>query len=174
MVVHNQHVEPWKVTIVDTGLNTLTGGRLKRIKKYIDDETFLMTYGDGICDVNLNELVKFHQAHGKLATLTAVQPDGRFGVMDIDGDYVSSFREKNKGDVGWINGGYMVLEPEVLDYISGDMTAFEGEPMERLARESQLVLYKHDGFWQCMDTLRDKNKLEELWESDNAAWRIWS
>lgn len=173
IIVHRQHAEPWKVTVVDTGLNTLTGGRLKRIKRFIENETFLMTYGDGVCDVNIPELVEHHLKHGRLATLTAVQPDGRFGVMDMDGDYIGSFREKNKKDTGWINGGFMVLEPAVLNYIKDDTISFEREPLEKLANEGQLVNYKHYGFWQCMDTLRDKEKLEALWASGNAPWKVW-
>lgn len=173
MIVHNQHCEPWKVTIIDTGLNTLTGGRIKRIKPYINGETFLMTYGDGVSDVNINELIKEHKAGGTLATLTAVLPEGRFGVMDMSGRKINSFREKSKTDMGWINGGYMVLEPEVLDYIAGDSTMFEREPLEKLASDGQLACYKHTGFWQCMDTLRDKQRLEELWSSGKAPWKVW-
>lgn len=172
VIVHRQNTEPWIVTIVDTGLHTMTGGRLKRISKYLDD-TFLMTYGDGVCNVNLTKVVEQHKMHGKLATLTAVQPDGRFGIMDMEGDFICSFREKSKNDTGWINGGFMVLEPKVLDYIKDDTVMFEQEPLERLANESQLVNYKHYGFWQCMDTLRDKQKLELLWESGKAPWKVW-
>ena len=172
VIVHRQHAEPWKVTVVDTGLHTLTGGRLKRIKKYIDG-TFLMTYGDGVCDVNVPEVITLHQKYSKLATLTAVQPEGRFGMMDMDGDYIGSFREKSKTDTGWINGGFIVLEPEVLDYVKDDTISFEREPLEKLANEGQLINYKHYGFWQCMDTLRDKQKLEELWESGRAPWKVW-
>ena len=172
MIVHRQHAEPWKVTVVDTGLNTLTGGRLKRIGKYLDG-TFLMTYGDGVCDVDIPKVIEHHKSHGKYATLTAVQPEGRFGIMDMEGDYIASFREKSKNDTGWINGGFMVLEPEVLDYIDGDQVSFEREPLECLARDGQLINYKHYGFWQCMDTLRDKQKLEELWESGKAPWKVW-
>lgn len=173
MIVHNEHSEPWKVTVVDTGLNTLTGGRIKRIKEFIDDETFLMTYGDGVCDVDINKVIEQHRKDGKLATLTAVLPEGRFGVMDMDGNQIKSFREKSKTDMGWINGGYMVLEPDVLDYISGDLVMFEREPMEKLAQDGQLMCYKHDGFWQCMDTLRDKQKLDELWTAGKACWKVW-
>lgn len=173
MIVHNQCFEPWKVTVVDTGLNTMTGGRLKRIKDYVGDEAFLMTYGDGVCDVDINKLVEHHKQCGKLATLTAVLPEGRFGVMDMEGDYIRSFREKNKTDVGWINGGFMVLEPKVLDYINDDTIMFEREPLERIASEGELICYKHDGFWQCMDTLRDKQKLENLWEAGKAPWKVW-
>ena len=169
--MHRQNTEPWIVTIVDTGLHTMTGGRLKRISKHLDD-TFLMTYGDGVCDVNITKIVEQHKKHGKLATLTAVQPDGRFGIMDMEGDFICSFREKSKNDTGWINGGFMVLEPKVLDYIKDDTVMFEQEPLEKLANESQLVNYKHYGFWQCMDTLRDKQKLELLWESGKAPWKV--
>lgn len=173
MIVHNEYAEPWKVTVVDTGLHTMTGGRLKRVKEYIGDEAFLMTYGDGVCDVDIRALVKAHKAHGKLATLTAVLPEGRFGVMDMEGNQICSFREKSRNDMGWINGGYMVMEPEVLNYIEGDATTLEREPLERLAEEGNLYAYKHRGFWQCMDTLRDKQKLEELWESGHAQWKVW-
>ncbi len=171
VIVHRQNTEPWIVTIVDTGLHTMTGGRLKRISKHLDD-TFLMTYGDGVCDVNITKIVEQHKKHGKLATLTAVQPDGRFGIMDMEGDFICSFREKSKNDTGWINGGFMVLEPKVLDYVKDDTVMFEQEPLEKLANESQLVNYKHYGFWQCMDTLRDKQKLELLWESGKAPWKV--
>lgn len=173
IIVHKKHAEPWQVTIVDTGINTLTGGRLKRVGKFLGNEPFLMTYGDGVCDVDLIKLLECHKKQGKLATLTAVQPDGRFGMMDIEGDYVISFREKSRNDAGWINGGFMVLEPGVLEYIEGDTTMFEKEPLEQLAFEGQLVNYKHYGFWQCMDTLRDKQKLEQLWESGKAPWKVW-
>ncbi|MGN0819582.1 MAG: glucose-1-phosphate cytidylyltransferase [Christensenellaceae bacterium] len=171
----NNVSEPWKVTIVDTGLNTMTGGRLKRIGDYLgDDEEFLMTYGDGVCDINIKNLVAFHKKHGKLATMTAVQPGGRFGVLDIDGNMtVNSFVEKKKEDGGWINGGYMVLNRKVLDYIEGDGTIFERAPLENLCKEKQLVAYKHKGFWQCMDTLRDKEQLEKMIAEDNAPWIVW-
>ncbi len=173
MTVHNSYTEDWKVTIVDTGLNTMTGGRIKRVKSYIGNETFMMTYGDGVADIDIGKLVETHRKHGKLATLTAVQPEGRFGVMDMEGDQIKSFREKSQTDVNWINGGYMVLEPEVLDYIEGDETSFEREPLEQLAQEGQLMSYRHKGFWRCMDTLQDKQRLEELWNSGNAPWKTW-
>lgn len=173
VIVHNEHSEPWKVTVVDTGLNTLTGGRIKRIKDYIDNDTFLMTYGDGVCNVDISRLISQHRKEKKLATLTAVLPEGRFGVMDIDGSQIRSFREKSKMDMGWINGGFMVLEPGVIDYIEGDSIMFEREPLEQLAKDGQLMCYKHNGFWQCMDTLRDKQKLEELWDSGHAPWKVW-
>ena len=170
IIVHNKHTENWKVTIVDTGLNTMTGGRLKRVKEYIGGETFLMTYGDGVSDVDINETIKFHKNHGKLATITAIQPEGRFGYIDLTNDEVNSFREKSDHDTGWINAGFMVLEPKVLDYIKDDTIMFEREPMEKIAFEGQMMCYKHTGFWQCMDTLRDKEKLDKLWNSGNAPW----
>jgi glucose-1-phosphate cytidylyltransferase len=174
MEVHNNSSEPWKVTLIDTGLNTFTGGRIKRAAKYIGNEPFLLTYGDGVCDVNIADTVKFHQAHGKLITMTAIQPEGRFGALGIDQNQtINSFLEKPKGDNAWINGGFFVCEPEVVNYIDGDHTIFEREPLEKLASEGNLKAYKHDGFWQCMDTLRDKNKLEELWESGTPPWKCW-
>lgn len=174
MTIHNNISEPWKVTIVDTGLNTLTGGRIKRIASYVGNESFMMTYGDGVCDIDISRLVAFHKASGKKATMTAVQPGSRFGTMDIgDDNSISTFAEKSKTAGGWINGGYMVLEPEVFDYINDDSTIFEREPMERLAREGQMIAYKHNGFWQCMDTLRDKNYLEELIGANQAPWMVW-
>ena len=173
MIVHNRYSEPWTVSIIDTGLHTLTGGRLKRIKNYIDDSPFLMTYGDGVADVNINELIKFHRLHESLVTMTVVQPESRYGNIQFDGDYVTSFREKNIRDAGWINAGFMVIEPEVLDYIDDDTIMFEREPLERIAAEGKLTCYKHNGFWQCMDTLRDKNALEDLLAKDIAPWVIW-
>jgi len=174
MIVHNQHAEPWKVTVVDTGWDTMTGGRVKRIQQYIGDETFMLTYGDGVCDVNIGELANFHKEHGKLATLTAVLIEQQKGVLDIGKDSsVQSFREKSSLDKASINAGYMVLEPEVFSYIDGDETAFEKEPMERLVREGELMSYQHHGFWQCMDTMREKNMLEKLWKSGNAPWKVW-
>lgn len=170
---HADHSEKWHVTVVDTGLNTMTGGRIKRVKEYIGDEPFCMTYGDGVSDVDIDALIEFHKAQGHKATITGVQPAERFGFIDFDGMLVKSFREKSKEDAGWINGGFMVLEPEVLDYIDGDETVFERDPLERLANEGQLDCYKHDGFWQCMDTLREKEKLEMLIESGNAPWMWW-
>ena len=170
MIIHNNVAEPWKVTIVDTGYETMTGGRLKRVADYIGGDTFMMTYGDGVSDVDLNALLKFHRQHRKLATITAVQPGGRFGVLDID---VLQFSEKAKEDGGWINAGFMVLEPEVIRYIGGDATFFEREPMSRLAHDGQLAAYKHNGFWKCMDTLRDKEELDYLWESGLAKWKRW-
>ena len=173
IITHADHSEKWLVTVVDTGLNTLTGGRIKRVKDYIGGEPFLMTYGDGVSDVDVNAVIEFHKAHGHLATLTGVQPEGRFGVMDMEGDSILSFREKSKEDMGWINGGFMVLEPEVLDYIDGDQIMFEREPLERLAQDRQLDCYKHEGFWQCMDTLRDKERLEALIATGKAPWMWW-
>jgi glucose-1-phosphate cytidylyltransferase len=162
----------WNVNLVDTGARTETGGRVKRLKKWVGNNTFMMTYGDGVCDVDLAELLAFHRAHGKLATVTTVRPPARFGHLEFDGNLVTRFSEKSQTDVGWINGGYMVLEPEVLDYIDDDDTKLEREPLERLADERQLMAYKHDGFWQCMDTLRDKLLLEKLWENGNAPWKV--
>lgn len=175
LTIHNNVAEPWKVTIVDTGLNTLTGGRIKRVKNFIGDEPFLLTYGDGVCDVNICQVVEFHKNHGKLATMTAVQPGGRFGTLEIDSNgYIERFAEKKKEDGGWINGGYMVLQPEVIDYIEGDQTTFEKEPLERLSAERELVSYKHYGFWQCMDTMKEKMYLEELLMNDTAPWKVWN
>lgn len=173
VIVHTRHAEPWKVTVVDTGLNTMTGGRIKRVKEYVGNESFLMTYGDGVSDVDIDALIEFHKKKRLKATLTGVLPDGRFGVMDMEDDIIRSFREKSKADSGWINGGYMVLEPSVFDYINGDNVMFEREPLEHLAQEGQLDCYKHEGFWQCMDTIRDKAKLELLISTGNAPWKYW-
>lgn len=174
MIIHNNTAEPWKVTVVDTGLNTMTGGRVKRVKRYLDNETFMVTYGDGVSNVNIEELFKFHKSHGKLMTLTGVQPEGRFGVMDFyENSRIQAFREKSKSDSGWINGGFMVCNPEVLEYILDDTIILEREPMDKLAELGELMCYKHDGFWQCMDTLRDKEKLERLWENGEAPWKVW-
>ncbi|MDY5577693.1 MAG: sugar phosphate nucleotidyltransferase, partial [Lachnospiraceae bacterium] len=174
MIIHNNIAEPWKVTVVDTGLNTMTGGRLKRVQKYIGNETFMMTYGDGVSDVNLDKLLAFHRESGKSATITAIQPGGRFGVLDIDENQsIRRFTEKAKEDGGWINGGFMVLEPDVLEYIAGDDTFFEREPLENLALDGKLNAYKHEGFWKCMDTLRDKETLDYLWNHGQAAWKRW-
>lgn len=172
-IIHSTSTEKWKITVVDTGLNTMTGGRIKKIKKYLENEPFLLTYGDGVSDVDIQSLIKFHKSHGKLATLTAVHPAGRFGVLDIRGDSISHFGEKTESQTDWINGGFMVLDPKVIDYIAGDSTVFEQEPLNRLSDENQLNAFKHSGFWQCMDTLRDKQKLEEMWESGKAPWKIW-
>lgn len=174
MTVHNNVSEPWKVTLVDTGLDTMTGGRIKRVKSYIGNEPFLLTYGDGVCDININDLVAFHEAHGKLATLTAVNAEQRFGVLDIqDSSAISAFREKDMGDGSRINAGYMVLSPKILDYIEGDETIFEKEPLEKIAAMDELMAYKYDGFWQCMDTKREMDRLEELWEQKQAPWKAW-
>lgn len=174
MTVHESHCEPWNVTVVDTGYNTMTGGRIKRIQKYVGNETFFMTYGDGVCDVDINKLLDFHKSHGKIATLTAVQLEQSKGVLDIGGDNaVKSFREKNLADGAPINAGYMVLNPEVFDYIEGDDTVFEKEPLEKLANEGQLMSYKHRGFWQCMDNIREKNMLEKLLAAGKAPWKRW-
>ena len=172
--VHNNVCEPWKVTLVDTGLNTMTGGRIKRIKNYVKNETFMVTYGDGMGNIDLKKLLYFHKNHGKYATLTAVQPLGRFGALEINTkDEITNFQEKPKGDKAWINGGFFVLEPQIFDYIKGDETIWEREPLEKLAKDGQLAAYKHKGFWMCMDTLRDKKELETLWNSGNPPWKIW-
>ena len=173
MTVHSNVSEPWKVTVVDTGLNTMTGGRIKRIQKFIGDEPFMLTYGDGVSDVDLGKLVEFHQTHGKMVTMTAVQPEGRFGVLDLDGDAINAFREKSQEDMGYINAGFMVLQPEIFNYIEGDSSIFERAPLEAVANMGQLVAFRHNGFWQCMDTQRDKQKLEELWKNGPAPWRNW-
>lgn len=174
VVLQEQHSEPWKVTVVDTGEGTMTGGRIKRIQSYVGNEAFCMTYGDGVCDVNIAKLIEFHKSHGKLATLTAVLQDQSKGVLDIGGDNaVRSFREKTKEDSVPINAGYMVLEPQIFDYLDGDECVFEKEPLRRLAEEGQLMSYQHKGYWQCMDTLREKNQLEKLWKSGKAPWKVW-
>ncbi len=174
MIVHNMHAEPWKVTVVDTGLHTMTGGRIKRIQQYVGNEPFMMTYGDGVCDVNISELVKFHKAHGKIATLTAVMLEQQKGVLDIGGDHaVHSFREKSKGDGAPINAGYMVLNPEIFDFIEGDDTVFERIPLESVAEKGELMSYMHKGFWQCMDTKREMDMLEMLWSKNQAPWKVW-
>jgi len=166
--------EAWRVTLVNTGLETMTGGRIKRVKKYIKNETFMLTYGDGVADVDIKALVAFHKKHGKLATITSVQPAGRFGALLLDeNQHVKQFAEKPRGDGAWINGGFFVLEPKVIDYIAGDETTWEQEPLETLAKESQLVTYHHNGFWKPMDTLRDKIDLEKYWNSSNAPWKVW-
>ena len=174
MRIHSNVAEPWKVTIVDTGYETLTGGRIRRVRNYIGNETFMMTYGDGVCDVNIREVAGFHMKHGKIATVTAVQPGGRFGTLEIQKDgTIRQFSEKKKEDGGWINGGYMVLQPQIFDYIDGDMTAFEKEPLERLSKEGQLAAYKYDGFWRCMDTMKEKLYLEDLSVKGKAPWKVW-
>ncbi len=174
MEVHHRHVEPWRVTLVDTGENTLTGGRLKRVADYLKEEdAFCFTYGDGVADINIREQIQFHRAHGKLATVTTVQPPGRYGALDLGmNDTVKGFVEKPKGDGGWVNGGFFVLSPKVIDYIEGDMTSWESDPLSQLASANELVAYRHSGFWQSMDTLRDKNHLEELWAAGKAPWAM--
>jgi glucose-1-phosphate cytidylyltransferase len=175
MEVHTRYAEPWKVTVVDTGLDTMTGGRLKRVQRYVaGDDMFCFTYGDGVSDVNITDLIAFHKKHGKLATLTAVQPPGRFGVLNLDGTRITSFQEKPQGDGAWINGGFFVLSPKVIDYIQDDTTVWEKKPMERLASEGQLEAYMHRKFWQPMDTLRDKILLEDLWDNGKAPWKSWT
>ncbi|MDP9309286.1 MAG: glucose-1-phosphate cytidylyltransferase [Chloroflexota bacterium] len=177
MELHRSVCEPWRVTLVHTGYKSMTGGRLKRVRDYIGNETFCMTYGDGLSDVDITGSINFHREQGKLATLTAVQPEGRFGAFTLEPDQLSvpAFHEKPKGEHGgaWINGGFFVLEPQVLNYISGDKTVWEREPLERLAAEGNLAAYRHEGFWQPMDTLRDKNLLDELWQAGSAPWRKW-
>jgi len=163
----------WKVNLIDTGISTNTGGRIKRLASHVADGPFMLTWGDGVSDVNLHELLKFHQSHGKLATLTAVRPAARYGHLDLDGSRIIRFSEKPQTSEGWINGAFFVLQPEVLDYIEGDKTQFEKEPLEKLARDGQLMAFQHESFWQCMDTLREKQILQRLWESDQAPWKVW-
>jgi glucose-1-phosphate cytidylyltransferase len=174
MEVHRSATEPWRVTLVDTGESTMTGGRLKRVLPYVGDEDFCFTYGDGLADIDISALVAFHKGQGRLATVTAVQPPGRFGALDVDGNRVRQFEEKPRGDGAWTNGGFFVLSPQVGGYIDGDDTLWEQEPMRSLARDGQLSSYRHEGFWQAMDTLRERNQLEELWASAGAPWRIWA
>ena len=173
MKVHNNNSEDWKVTLIDTGQDTMTGGRIKRAKDYINNEPFLCTYGDGVCNANISELVKYHEDHNKLMTVTAIQPEGRYGALEMEGNSIKSFMEKPKGDGAWINGGFFVCQPEVMDYIEGDSTIFEREPIENLAKEDQLQAFKHDGFWHSMDTLRDRNRLDSMWSEGKAPWKIW-
>ncbi|TDR48711.1 glucose-1-phosphate cytidylyltransferase [Tahibacter aquaticus] len=173
MDVHHKHAEPWRITLVDTGEHTQTGGRLRRVAEYLDGETFCFTYGDGVSDVDIGAELAFHRSQNCLATVCAVQPPGRFGALDIDGMRITRFSEKPVGDGTWINGGYFVLEPRVLDYIGGDETVWERGPLETLARDGQLSAYTHAGFWQPMDTVRDKTRLEELWNSGAAPWKVW-
>lgn len=174
MQVHHKHAEPWRVTLVDTGLNTQTGGRLKRVADYLDGETFCFTYGDGVSDVDIGKLVAFHKAKGAQATICAVQPPGRFGAIDIEGHRITRFEEKPVGDGSWINGGFFVLEPETLRLIEDDRTVWEQKPLETLAKNSELSAFVHRGFWQPMDTLRDKTKLEDLWQNGEAPWKVWT
>lgn len=174
MTIHNNVAEPWKVTLIDTGLNTMTGGRIKRIQPFVGDESFMLTYGDAVSDVNIKELYEFHKKSGKIATLTAVKIDQRFGVLEIDeNNTIDSFREKSNKDGAYVNGGYMVLEPQIFDYIEGDKTVFEKKPLARLAGEGQLKAYKFNGFWQCMDTKREMDMLEEMWGANEAPWKTW-
>ncbi len=173
MEVHQQNAEPWRVTLVDTGENTMTGGRLKRVAEYVkDEEAFCFTYGDGVADINIKEQIEFHKSHGKKATVTSVLPPGRYGALDMDGDHVNGFIEKPRGDGGWINGGFFILSPEVIPLIKDDTTSWEAGPLEALASEGDLMAFKHKGFWQAMDTLRDKNHLEDLWQK-NPPWKVW-
>ena len=175
MEVHNNYSEPWKVTLVDTGLHTMTGGRIKRVREFIGEETFMLTYGDGVSDVDIPELLDFHKAHGKIATITGVNIGQRFGVLDVSADgVIHEFREKSDDDGKMVNGGYMVMEPGVFNYIEGDATVFEKAPLENLAKDGQLTAYRHAGFWKCMDTQRDRMQLEEMWNSGNAPWKIWN
>lgn len=173
MKVHNNTSEDWKVTLIDTGQDTMTGGRIKRAKEYINNETFLCTYGDGVCNANIAETVNYHKEHGKLMTVTAIQPEGRYGALEMEGNAIKSFMEKPKGDGAWINGGFFVCEPKVMDYITDDTTIFERDPIENLAKDGQLQAYKHEGFWHSMDTLRDRNRLDGMWKEGNAPWKIW-
>lgn len=171
----NSAKETWKISLIDTGLNTMTGGRIKRVRKYLNNKTFMLTYGDGLSNVNITNLVKFHQNRKKIATVTAVQPAGRFGSLSIGSeDNISSFLEKPPGDNSWVNGGFFVLEPEVIDFIDGDETVWEREPLEKISQNRQLVAYKHGGFWHPMDTLRDKNYLNQIWKSGTAPWKVWN
>ncbi|MEE0873324.1 MAG: glucose-1-phosphate cytidylyltransferase [Ruminococcus sp.] len=174
IIVHNKRAEQWRVTVIDTGLKTMTGGRLKRIRQYLDEDIFFMTYGDGVSDINIDDLLMFHKCHGRLATMSAVKPESRFGTIDFEQNgKVNAFREKNEADTGYINAGFMVLNKKVLDYVEGDSIMFERQPMEKLAADGELMCYRHNGFWQCMDTMRDKTKLEDLWESGDAPWKVW-
>lgn len=173
MEVHEKHAEPWNVTLVDTGDSAMTGGRLKGIKRYLDDESFCFTYGDGVANINIDALISQHKVSGLEATITAIQPPGRYGALKLKDQKVSSFQEKADGDGAWINGGFFVLEPSVLDYIEGYDTSFEQEPLRELAKNGQLNAYKHDGFWHAMDTLRDKNRLEGLWQTESPPWKVW-
>jgi glucose-1-phosphate cytidylyltransferase len=171
--VHDGNIDDWDVHLIDTGAETQTGGRLRRLLPWLESETFLMTYGDGVANIDVRKLVDFHRAHGKLATVTAVRPPARFGGLGFEGNVVTEFTEKPQIGEGWINGGFFVLEPRVMDYIDSDATIFEREPLERLAADGELVAYKHDGFWQCMDTLRDLRLLESLWQSGEVPWKVW-
>lgn len=173
MEIHQNNSEPWRITLVETGEKTMTGGRLKRVKDYVGNEDFCFTYGDGVADINIQALIDHHKSHQTLATVTAVQPPGRFGLLNLEDKKVLGFQEKPQGDGGWVNGGYFVLSPKVIDYIADDDTTWEKEPLERLSIENQLSAYHHAGFWQPMDTLRDKNHLEDLWDNGKAPWKVW-
>ncbi|MES2648338.1 MAG: glucose-1-phosphate cytidylyltransferase [Bacteroidota bacterium] len=173
MIIHQRHVEPWKVTLVDTGENSMTGGRLKRVRDHIGNEPFCFTYGDGLADIDISALIAFHKSHGKKATVSAIQPPGRYGALDIKNGSVKKFQEKPAGDGAWINGGYFVLEPSVIEFIENDHTSFEGLVLAEIASKKQLMAYQHYGFWQAMDTQRDKFQLEELWANNKAPWKIW-
>ena len=173
MEIHRKSAEPWKVTLVDTGLDTMTGGRLKRVKNYLNDETFCFTYGDGLSNINMKHLVEFHKKNDVLATITAVKPVGKFGALKIQDNKVEEFKEKPAGDGNWVNGGFFVLEPKVIDFIDNDQTIWEREPLEKLTKENQLCAYRHEGFWHPMDTLRDKKYLENLWNTNSAPWKLW-
>lgn len=173
MEVHEKHVEPWRVTLVDTGENSMTGGRLRRVKDYLSDSAFCFTYGDGVSDINIAQAIEAHRNAGKIATVTAIQPPGRYGALDIEHNLVKRFQEKPAGDGAWINGGFFILEPSIFNYLQSDADSFEAEPLMRLAREGQLNAFQHKGFWQAMDTLRDKNYLDSLWQQGNAPWKIW-
>jgi glucose-1-phosphate cytidylyltransferase len=174
MEVHERYAEPWRVTLVDTGSETLTGGRLRRVREYIGGETFCFTYGDGVTDLDITEVVRFHKTHGRKGTITAIQPPGRYGSLKLDGATVRAFQEKPAGDGAWINGGFFVLEPSVIDFVANDETSWELEPLQQLAAEGELISYQHGGFWHAMDTLRDKNHLEQLWQSGAAPWQVWA
>ncbi|WP_052360252.1 glucose-1-phosphate cytidylyltransferase [Solidesulfovibrio alcoholivorans] len=172
--VHKNNCEPWKVTLIDTGMNSMTGGRLKRVAHLLDgEESFCFTYGDGLADIDIAKLIDFHKRQGLLATVTTVRPPGRYGIVSLENERIASFKEKPEGDISWINGGFFVLSPKVIDYIANDRIVWENEPMERLAKDGQMAAYKHHGFWHAMDTLRDKNLLEDLWSQGKAPWRCW-
>jgi len=175
MEIHNNHSEPWKITLLDTGIESMTGGRVKRAQAFIGGEPFMLTYGDGVSNINIEELVKFHKSHGKAMTMTSAQPEGRFGALNIEeNSQVSSFQEKPKGDGGWINAGFFVCEPKVFDYITeGDSTIFEQSPLQNLSKDGEIFTFKHDGFWKPMDTLRDKQQLQKMWEEKKAPWKVW-
>jgi glucose-1-phosphate cytidylyltransferase len=173
VVIHQRKVEPWRITLVETGESTMTGGRMKRIRQYVEDGPFCFTYGDGVADIDIRKLIAFHRQHGRLVTVTSVLPPGRYGVLEIEGAQVNKFVEKPHGEAGWINGGFFVVEPKAIDYIDAEDTIWEQEPMRRLAANGQLTAYKHDGFWQAMDTLRDKQHLQSLWDAGRAPWRVW-